>query len=78
MDYIAANSKTQLLFVSHDSRDQLECITHELEFIVEANQEKKRELTKKELENNNKVLAYTVKVTKKQNHNDKSNIAKVN
>jgi molybdate transport system ATP-binding protein len=34
MDYIAANSKTHLLFVSHDLRDQLECITHELEFVI--------------------------------------------
>lgn len=36
MDYIAANSKTHLLFVSHDSRDQLKCITHELEFISQS------------------------------------------
>ncbi len=35
MDYIAANSKTHLLFVSHDLRDQLECITHELEFVIQ-------------------------------------------
>ena len=33
MDYIAANSKTHILFVSHDVRDQLECITHELAFV---------------------------------------------
>jgi len=36
MDYIAANSKTHLLFVSHDVRDQLKCITHELEFVMQS------------------------------------------
>ena len=40
MDYIAANSKTHLLFVSHDSRDQLNCITHELEFVAQCSDEK--------------------------------------
>ncbi|TPH18109.1 molybdate ABC transporter ATP-binding protein ModF [Litorilituus lipolyticus] len=35
MDYIAANSKTHLIFVSHDIRDQLTCITHELEFLAQ-------------------------------------------
>ncbi|KGJ91006.1 molybdate ABC transporter ATP-binding protein ModF [Colwellia psychrerythraea] len=52
MDYIAENSKTQLLFVSHDIRDQLKCITHELEFVTE----------KSAGEN---PLGYTTKITKK-------------
>ena len=39
MDYIAANSKTHLLFVSHDLRDQLKCITHELEFVIQSSDE---------------------------------------
>ncbi len=40
MDYIAANSKTHLLFVSHDRRDQLKCISHELEFISKTSADK--------------------------------------
>ena len=39
MDYIAANSKTHLVFVSHDLRDQLKCITHELEFVIQSSDE---------------------------------------
>lgn len=39
MDYIAANSKTHLLFVSHDVRDQLKSITHELEFVIPSSDE---------------------------------------
>lgn len=33
IDYIAAHSNTHILFVSHDVRDVLSCLTHELEFI---------------------------------------------
>ncbi len=66
MDYIAANSKTQLLFVSHDTRDQLKCITHELEFIAESNAETDEELAEKCVESDSgKVFTYTTKVTKK-------------
>ncbi len=32
VDYIAAHSDTHILFVSHDVRDQLNCLTHELKF----------------------------------------------
>ncbi len=39
MDYIAANGKTHLLFVSHDTRDQLKCISHELEFMPQRSDE---------------------------------------
>ncbi|SMC63526.1 molybdate transport system ATP-binding protein [Desulfocicer vacuolatum DSM 3385] len=30
IDYISANSNTHILFVSHDPRDHLECLTHQL------------------------------------------------
>ncbi|MEH6453745.1 MAG: ATP-binding cassette domain-containing protein [Psychromonas sp.] len=33
IDYIAAHSRTQILFVSHDPRDKLNCLTHQLEFV---------------------------------------------
>lgn len=33
IDYITRHSNTQLLFVSHDSRDTLECLTHQLDFV---------------------------------------------
>ncbi|WP_372880360.1 ATP-binding cassette domain-containing protein [Psychromonas sp.] len=33
IDYIAANSATHILFVSHDPRDKLLCLTHQLEFL---------------------------------------------
>ena len=55
MDYIALNSKTHLLFVSHDTRDQLECITHELEF-----------MTQDSANHSENSLGYIAKVTKKQ------------
>lgn len=58
MDYIAANSKTHLLFVSHDLRDQLECITHELEFVTQSSDEA-REVDGEIL------LGYVAKTTKK-------------
>jgi len=59
MDYIAANSKTQLLFVSHDIRDQLSCITHELEFEA---QQSNDEAGASDIEN---PLGYITRVTKK-------------
>ena len=31
IDYISANSTTHILFVSHDPRDHLECLTHQLQ-----------------------------------------------
>lgn len=34
IDYITRHSGTHVLFVSHDSRDQLNCLTHQLEFIA--------------------------------------------
>lgn len=58
MDYIATNSKTHLLFVSHDLRDQLECITHELEFVSQSGDEA-REIDGESL------LGYVAKTTKK-------------
>jgi len=58
MDYIAANSKTQLLFVSHDIRDQLKCITHELEFVTQNTDE----AITSDREN---LLGYIAKTTKK-------------
>lgn len=58
MDYIAANSKTHLIFVSHDLRDQLECITHELEFFEETAGESARSTLAS-------TLGYMAKVTKK-------------
>jgi len=33
IDYITRHSNTHILFVSHDSRDQLSCLTHQLDFI---------------------------------------------
>jgi len=59
MDYIAANSKTHLLFVSHDIRDQLSCITHELEFIAP---QSSNETVASDGEN---LLGYITKTTKK-------------
>lgn len=59
MDYIAANSKTHLLFVSHDIRDQLQCITHELEFVVPQSSDK---IVESDSEN---FLGYMTKITKK-------------
>jgi len=59
MDYIAANSKTHLLFVSHDVRDQLKCITHELEFVAS---QSSNEIVASDGEN---LLAYIAKTTKK-------------
>jgi len=58
MDYIAANSRTHLLFVSHDIRDQLKCITHELEFVAQTSDE----TVESDSEN---PLGYITKVTKK-------------
>jgi len=58
MDYIAANSKTHLLFVSHDLRDQLECITHELEFVKQSG-DQTREI------NGEHLSGYVAKTTKK-------------
>ena len=58
MDYIAANSKTHLLFVSHDLRDQLKCITHELEFVRQSSDE----ILASDGEN---ILGYIAKTTKK-------------
>jgi len=58
MDYIAANSKTHLLFVSHDSRDQLNCITHELEFVAQCSDEKAAS-------NGETPLGYLAKTTEK-------------
>lgn len=58
MDYIALSSKTHLLFVSHDIRDQLNCITHELEFTAKGNDES----AEINVEN---TLGYIAKVTKK-------------
>jgi len=55
MDYIAANSKTHLLFVSHDIRDQLKCITHELEFVMQSSDATVDE----------NLLAYLAKTNKK-------------
>jgi molybdate transport system ATP-binding protein len=59
MDYIAANSKTHLLFVSHDIRDQLKCITHELEFVAPQSSGEAIE------SDNDNLLGYITKVTKK-------------
>jgi len=58
MDYIAANSKTHLLFVSHDIRDQLKCITHELEFFMQSCDEDIAS-------DGESSLGYLTKVTKK-------------
>jgi len=33
IDYITRHSNTHILFVSHDSRDQLSCLTHQLDFV---------------------------------------------
>ena len=33
VDYITRHSHTHILFVSHDSRDQLSCLTHQLTFV---------------------------------------------
>jgi molybdate transport system ATP-binding protein len=70
MDYIAANSKTQLLFVSHDIRDQLKCITHELEFIVPKHVDLNADLNKVVTVTSTKTerlntLGYSTRVTKK-------------
>ncbi|RHW77393.1 molybdate ABC transporter ATP-binding protein ModF [Colwellia sp. RSH04] len=59
MDYIAANSKTHLIFVSHDVRDQLSCITHELEFIEAEHQPAKNSIV------TDGSLGYFAKVTEK-------------
>ena len=32
IDYITRRSNTHILFVSHDKRDQLSCLTHQLTF----------------------------------------------
>lgn len=37
VDYITRHSNTHVLFVSHDSRDKLECLTHQLEFLPSDN-----------------------------------------
>ncbi len=37
VDYITRHSNTHVLFVSHDSRDKLDCLTHQLEFIPSSN-----------------------------------------
>ncbi len=58
MDYIAANSKTHLIFVSHDVRDQLNCITHELEFVAQTADELNSEAQAE-------CLGYTTKVSNK-------------
>jgi len=36
IDYITRHSTTHILFVSHDSRDALSCLTHQLDFIADA------------------------------------------
>jgi len=59
MDYIAANSKTQLLFVSHDVRDQLSCITHELEFVTQQSNDETVTNT------SDNPLGYITKINKK-------------
>jgi len=59
MDYIASNSKTHLLFVSHDIRDQLQCITHELEFVAQQSSDDEVE------SESEKSVGYITKVTKK-------------
>jgi molybdate transport system ATP-binding protein len=59
MDYIAANSKTHLLFVSHDMRDQLKCITHELEFVAPQSRVETTASGSKD------TLGYVTKITKK-------------
>jgi molybdate transport system ATP-binding protein len=33
IDYITRHSNTHILFVSHDNRDQLTCLTHQLDFV---------------------------------------------
>lgn len=33
VDYITRHSNTHILFVSHDSRDKLDCLTHQLSFV---------------------------------------------
>jgi len=58
MDYIAANSKTHLLFVSHDIREQLNCITHELEFVTQNSAEA-------EASDGENFLGYVAKTNKK-------------
>jgi len=58
MDYIAANSKTHLLFVSHDTRDKLQCISHELEFI-------RLEQDETSVVDDINILGYTAKTTVK-------------
>ncbi|MDP2561841.1 molybdate ABC transporter ATP-binding protein ModF [Psychrobium sp. 1_MG-2023] len=35
IDYITRHSNTHILFVSHDARDKLQCLTHQLDFIKE-------------------------------------------
>jgi len=35
IDYISRHSNTNILFVSHDSRDQLTCLSHQLDFIAD-------------------------------------------
>lgn len=35
IDYISRHSNTHILFVSHDSRDALSCLTHQLDFIAD-------------------------------------------
>ena len=62
MDYIAANSKTHLLFVSHDIRDQLKCISHELEF-MEKNNDPECEVSEENDDEN--ALGYITKINKK-------------
>jgi len=37
IDYITRHSNTHILFVSHDSRDQLSCLTHQLTFLPSDN-----------------------------------------
>lgn len=37
VDYITRHSNTHVLFVSHDSRDNLACLTHQLEFVASDN-----------------------------------------
>ena len=37
VDYITRHSNTHVIFVSHDSRDKLECLTHQLEFLPSDN-----------------------------------------
>lgn len=35
IDYITRHSTTHILFVSHDSRDELSCLTHQLDFVAD-------------------------------------------